>query len=703
MNFIRRASIIATALLIIATFSARAQEHVRELDQLAPGDPIAALLGEAGMSPDDLKLPMNELALRLMAASPLRPPGLFYTIADDPLRASWQMTHYRQRIFHAKEYLRKIIMYMTARIDVSLFRGYHSNPWREIEQRLKDESDPLMYYLDQAAVQYGEPLDEEDRDQIRARLNALPAELRAPLATLLSFGLSSAKWQGKAFENWRADRNKDQINNLTRHPLFTDGASTEDDDIREYMARPDYAYLAAGAQDIAEGLDRALPLLLKARPSSTDTLTWSMNTPLGLIYISWGDTNDTYNVPRGQNAFLILDFAGNDTYLSGAANESTTQPISLIIDIAGNDTYLCRERFRPCFGAGIGGYGALIDIAGNDRYMAGQFSQGAAFLGMGLLWDKAGDDSYSALQMSQGAAMGGLALLYDVNGNDSYSGYTEIQGFGSTRGFGLLMDDKGNDSYVCLDDRLFAPSAQASGHNNSLGQGAGKGWRSDLTDGHSIPGGVGMLLDEEGDDTYQAAVMAQGVGFWSGAGILMDMKGNDRYTGLYYVQGAGIHSSAGVLLDYDGNDTYTATLYVAQGAGHDWSVGYLLDAAGDDHYESPSISLGSGNQNGIGIFLELGGDDTYQQSKTRQTQGLAKMSKWGTQGEDMLNAGLFFDLGGEDIYPSGRKTSNNSYWIQEPEFAHQPRLKSQWGLGLDGEFPQIMIPFHPITPYTPDD
>jgi hypothetical protein len=139
----------------------------------------------------------------------------------------------------------------------------------------------------------------------------------------------------------------------------------------------------------------------------------------------------------------------------------------------------------------------------------------------------------------------------------------------------------------------------------SFGQGFGLGVRSEK-DNHGVPGGIGMLVDKESDDTYLADYFAQGASYYYGLGILEDRSGNDQYISGRYSQGAGIHSSVGVLIDRQGNDFYYSSFGVAQGMGYDFSVGYFEDERGDDRYKGGTLVQGAATNGGIGIFIGNG-------------------------------------------------------------------------------------------------
>jgi HEAT repeat protein len=100
--------------------------------------------------------------------------------------------------------------------------------------------------------------------------------------------------------------------------------------------------------------------------------------------------------------------------------------------------------------------------------------------------------------------------------------------------------------------------------------------------GHDLA--FGLLLDEGGDDVYEASGQSQGFGNANGIGILADAAGNDRYVGeAETVQGYGqrdqTFESLGFLMDGGGSDVYS-------GLGRDdtlWrrgEIGIGLDAEG---------------------------------------------------------------------------------------------------------------------------
>jgi hypothetical protein len=255
-----------------------------------------------------------------------------------------------------------------------------------------------------------------------------------------------------------------------------------------------------------------------------------------------------------------------------------------------------------------------------------------------------------------------VGLLAEGAGDDYYFGNRFVQGFGYIKGFGAIVDVAGNDNYFAggMYEDFRAPGKSYQ----SMAQGFGLGmrpWESFV----GASGGIGVLLDAEGNDSYVADYFAQGASYWYALGILDDRKGNDRYLSGRYSQGAGVHMSAGILLDGEGDDTYLADFGVAQGCGHDFGIGFLLDNGGNDRYISGVIAQGAGNDNGIGILSDNGGDNEYYVKSLGQGRGNFEPVR------DLGSFGLLFETGGgANTYSQGGKNKSINY-------------KTRWGILLD--------------------
>jgi hypothetical protein len=202
----------------------------------------------------------------------------------------------------------------------------------------------------------------------------------------------------------------------------------------------------------------------------------------------------------------------------------------------------------------------------------------------------------------------GTGLLWNGRGDTLYSCSLEGQGLGFFKGAGLLIDETGDDTYQL--GGLKADFRDPEKSTVSIGQGFGKGLRqAEKKDG--VSGGIGLLIDRSGNDTYLADYFAQGASYYYGIGILDDRSGDDRYIAGRYAQGAGVHSSVGVLLDRGGNDYYYASFGVAQGMGHDYGAGFLEDSGGDDAYWGGALVQGAATNGSIGVLTDSAGKDSY--------------------------------------------------------------------------------------------
>ncbi|MFQ5717430.1 MAG: hypothetical protein ACE5GQ_10070, partial [Nitrospinales bacterium] len=351
---------------------------------------------------------------------------------------------------------------------------------------------------------------------------------------------------------------------------------------------------------------------------------------------------------------------GDDRYLNRAGGSGREYPFAVVIDFDGNDLYSASEDFAQ--GAGVLGGGFLIDLAGDDLYFAQNYSQGAGIFGAGLLVDLAGRDMYKSDAISQGAAAFGVGILAEGRGNDGYSATRFSQGFGFVKGYGALMEAEGDDRYFA--GGKYPDFREPEKSYESLSQGFGLGLRP-IETAAGASGGIGILADAKGNDTYIGDYFSQGASYWYALGILSDKQGHDKYIAGRYSQGAGIHLTAGILTDEAGDDEYLAYFGVSQGCGHDYAVGMLLDNGGNDRYIGGVISQGAGNDNGIGVLNDNGGDDEYY------IKGLGQGRGNFNERRQLGSFGFHFDTGGgNDFYSAGGKNNRLIF-------------KTEWGVFAD--------------------
>jgi len=386
------------------------------------------------------------------------------------------------------------------------------------------------------------------------------------------------------------------------------------------------AYHVMGARielgDIAKAMLRLLATVETVLPELREVISPGMSlewdTPLGRVRVA-GSGDDHHS---GAYA-LLLDLGGNDVYQDVGQLGS----ISVVIDLQGNDTILWEEMPGP--GAGLLGINVWLDgDGGDDRYQGGSMVEGVGQYGIGILIDEAGQDHY-------------VTGLYG-------------QGFGGPGGIGIQADLQGDDNYYCgelVPDKSPARNKRHAG-NHYLGmcQGYAFGIRP------KVSGGVGLLLDREGDDHYKADLFAQGASYWFGLGMLVDQSGNDSYEAFEHCQGESLHLGAGFLGDWSGDDRYEGYEH-CQGVGMDRAVGMLYDHRGDDSYQATQQSMGAGLKPfGIGMLIEVAGNDSY--TSARESQGFA-MKPLGFP-DSQWPLGMLLDLEGDDVFRQPGSASMNS-------------------------------------------
>jgi hypothetical protein len=429
------------------------------------------------------------------------------------------------------------------------------------------------------------------------------------------------------------------------------------DNFHRTGARQNLDTLASGLVRAIAAVEHSLPALQLAAP---DSIAGEWLTPMGKIKVA-GTGDDTHT----GDFLLLIDLGGNDTY-HNVAQKIEPGNVSIIIDLAGNDTIQWDGARGP--GAGLLGVSLWIDMAGDDHYRGDNMGLGVGLLGAGLLWDAQGNDIYSSRTLAQGVGQYGIGILFDDSGNDLYRSTLNAQGYGGPGGIGMLVDHEGNDSYSC--DGVFPdPVEQRAARHRSihylnLCQGYGFGLRP------KISGGIGLLLDHKGNDSYISDIMGQGAAYWFGLGMLVEGAGNDNYEAFEHGQGEGLHLAAGLLADWGGNDTYKGAEHV-QGVGMDRSAGILYEFAGNDSYQSKLESQGAGLKSlGVGLLVDEIGDDTYRAMK--DAQGYAGNPGEGFPPEEKAT-GILLDLGGSDRFDMPYAEGVNS----------NGRIQNRQGIAID--------------------
>jgi len=362
---------------------------------------------------------------------------------------------------------------------------------------------------------------------------------------------------------------------------------------------------------------------------------------------------------------VIIDVGGDDVYDIENENNSLDKRnkngFSCIIDLSGNDRYAAKSNFS--LAGGLFSSSFIYDKEGDDVYEGKTGCLGAAIGGLGMIYDERGNDTYRAETFSIGAGCFGLGLLMDNEGNDFYIANSYAEGFGFTKGVGCIIDNKGNDDYL-IDSRSL-DIGRYNDHYISMCQGYGLGLRP------YYAGGIGLIIEGEGNDIYHTDIFGQGGAYWYSLGAIVDKSGHDKYDSYQYAQGAGIHLAVGLLKDYDGWDFYTSD-GVSQGCGHDFGFGMLWDVKGNDNYSAYSLSQGAGNANGIGMLFDESGVDGYLVKDFNNTRG------YGNPRREFGSIGVFIDGSGDDAYAIKQDSVmlNTSTW------------------GVRSDYPEADLPEH---------
>ena len=583
--------------------------------------------------------------------------------------------------------------------DLGVHRRYGAT--RAYSANLVATPTPLDAALASAWAQAGRPMrfttfgkvspyPDLERD-VAAAVAPLPAGVSAALGKLVLDLLQAQRSSSLAWRNVsldlreavasRLDMGAETVDALDYQPAFDDVARLWDE-----------ASLWTAGLKVVEALDVARAALAPAVGASKDALRafrLDLPTPFGRLRVL-GTGDDETDVGT-EGAWLVVDLGGNDRHRGRVAASSPTLPVAALLDLSGDDAYEASDRAQGC---GVVGVGVLLDAGGKDRYEArGALAQGAAQFGLGALIDLGGDDAYAARTEAQGAAFFGVAVLLDLAGADSYRIEADGQGYGGCGGAGVLADRSGDGRHRAVVDP--AVTGRPSYHSDlavsvSNAQGCGMGRRGDGSDGHSWAGGVGALLDAEGNDRYLAGNWCQGVGYWFGTGLLWDGKGDDDYDGNGWSSGAGAHFCIGAVVDEEGNDVHRTRQNWGPCFGHDFTVAVLWDRAGNDRYECGDSGIAHSINRSVVLLADDAGDDAYVFAKPDRRPGTAPFdARYADRTGPSLywteptSAAVFLDGGGKDAYPPG--ASDDVAWGGEktPEEAADNRRARNFSIAVD--------------------
>ncbi len=393
-------------------------------------------------------------------------------------------------------------------------------------------------------------------------------------------------------------------------------------------------------------------------PGVTGAVVARIETPSGAIIIG-GKGPNTYQLDQMRDVAAVIDLGGGNTYNEGTVGPD--RPVLVVINLEGHNVF--RGTQAGIQGGAVLGVSMLANLGGENVYDAQDVAQGSAVAGVGMLVDFGPHNRYRGLRRVQGQAIGGVGILIGRGGQNDYHAAMWAQGFGGPLGFGLLENVLGNNHYYC--GGMWRDSYPETPGCEGWGQGVGAGLRQ------VADGGVGVILDGGGENTYEFDYLSHGGGYWCGLGFARDFGGNTRrlitrtaYNGGPRSQpnfqrfgcGWGCHYSMGFLFDDSGDDVYEGTI-MGSGMAWDCSMGVLCDFAGNDQYKATGgLTQGTAHQMGFGILFDYNGDDVYE----GYGQGNAPS---GISYHDMPACGGNFsflvDYGGKDKY--GCEAENNCY------------------------------------------
>ena len=532
------------------------------------------------------------------------------------------------------------------------FRGFSVN----LDPR-PEPADPLFHALVTLLTRAGAPPrrgmtfgnayapeDPHPLDRLRAQVAAVPADLHLPLARLVLNLIEAREW---------IDLGLRKVTPETRREIFAalETLATDTPDGTGYHPAFDDAAAAVDAHSLYYGCLKALQAVQDARrelPALPAGFSFALDTPWGAVVV--GDAPAWVEAP-------LLYVGAAPTGPVAATGEGRTLSVALL---TGGDAEVKGPAGRGILGAGI------LYAAGEatNRYAADDWALGSGVFGLGAIVDEGGDDFYEMASSGEGAGFFGIGLLLDAAGNDRYSlGEGDGQGFGGPAGIGVLADRSGDDAYYCEPDA--AKAGRGDYHSQgavavSNAQGVGSGRRGDGSDGHNWAGGLGALLDVDGNDRYEA-------GNFRRPRVLVrhrDRVGRRRGR---RVSKRLLHAGLGRALrrrrpDRRGRRRDLHVLGANAGAafGFGWDVvnAFLVDrGAGNDRYVAKCISTGCAEVRSNAFFLDEGGDDVYVLDEGNKGFGdvddqetYLKPGRTNSFSFRIAQVGMFLDLGGDDRY-----------------------------------------------------
>ncbi len=383
-------------------------------------------------------------------------------------------------------------------------------------------------------------------------------------------------------------------------PAGTAEAEAAAETLTGAWAAVDRAALLTGARAWADVLAAASLELASVPPEAWPARPEIVPTQHGEVWIGSPASNSGTGDP-----FLIVDPGGDDQWRVLPDREELpaagARAIRGWIDLAGDDLW---QTGAAGAGGALFSVSAGIDVSGDDTWRSGRLTAGAAAFGVALVVDRAGADIYDSGVASQGFAAFGVGAARDLgDGGDTWKAKGLAQGFALPGGVGVLHEEGGDDTL-----ELAGPG----------GQGGSLGWFPVLG------GGFGLLLDEFGDDRRTAARGdAQAACRAGGVAVALDVTGADVWdAGWRHAQGAAAGECVAALIDLAGADRSSASAG-AQGYADGRGSAVLFDAAGNDRYEVGYDGPGVAEWGSVGLLVDAGGSDAYVARTAHNSGGIA--------------------------------------------------------------------------------
>ncbi|HVG93757.1 MAG TPA: hypothetical protein VND21_04880, partial [Planctomycetota bacterium] len=402
------------------------------------------------------------------------------------------------------------------------FRGFGMGLYEPKVAASEPLSDALARLLTAAGA-----LGAADPEKLKAASQGVPEPLRLPLARLVVALIDARRW---------IDVGLRRVTPAQRSAVFREvaGLLEATPDAVRYVPEIEDAARAIDEHSLHYGSLKALEAVQRARweiaaaPRPEDgwpEFEVRIETPWGTVLFD----NHPVNEQSADAPFLVVRVDARNNWSGPIASTASDRPLSvaLLLDDGarvGMDygvTPNTPPRTAGDVASGILGCGVLYVGGQRDNYYkADRLALGCGVLGMGVLVDEGGDDEYLC-STGQGAGVFGTGLLLDAGGNDTFTLIEgDGQGYGGPGGVGVLADRSGNDKYYAEPRPAKAGEDRADYHSDkkivsSNAQGAGMGRRGDVSDGHSWAGGLGALIDVDGDDLYEAGNFSQACGYRS--------------------------------------------------------------------------------------------------------------------------------------------------------------------------------------------